>query len=62
MKNLVFVILAILAINVTFAGEVGEMEADAKKCVRSAQDGRKGDVAVVGSEVKSESGAISTTK
>ena len=24
MKNLVFVILAILAINVTFAGEVGE--------------------------------------
>ncbi|PIP92973.1 MAG: hypothetical protein COW00_03060 [Bdellovibrio sp. CG12_big_fil_rev_8_21_14_0_65_39_13] len=62
MKNLVFVILAILAINVTFAAEVGEMDADAKKCVRSAQDGRKADVAIVGSDVKSESGATSTSK
>ena len=60
MKNLVFVILAILAVNVTFAAEVGEMEADAKKCVRSAQDGRTSGEAIVATEPSSDkSGSLS---
>lgn len=57
MKNLAFVILAILAINVSFAGEVGEMSSDPQKCVRSAQDGRKADVPVVATDEESKKGS-----
>lgn len=48
MKNLALVILAIMAINVSFASEeLGERSGDAQKCTKTDQSGRESAKAVV---------------
>ena len=50
MKNLIFLMMAIMLINVSFAGELGEMSSNGEKICKKAKHEKKGSALHKGKE------------